>query len=435
MLLVFVLPERWKNLALVLLSLFFYAWGSPAQALILLLSAAFHYFAGLELGTLLAGSDRKRARAAIIADTIIDVAVLAVFKYTRLPLPLGISFYTFSELSYLFDVYRGRAEAERNPIDLALYISFFPKLTMGPIAEYSRLREQIKERRVTVKGMNSGIILFLYGLTKKVLLADNLGAAFQRIYALKSMAGMTAILGILCYGFQLYFDFSGYSDMAIGIARMFGFHLDKNFDYPYTSKSASEFWRRWHISLGAWFRDYVYIPMGGSRVGSARLILNLAVVWMLTGVWHGNTMNFLFWGIYWGAIVILDKFVFGRGMDKLPSIARTIIVDILAFTGWVFFFNPTLASSLGYMAKIFGADGAGFWNSTTSFLLRENILLLLAAGILSTPLVKNSWNAALKKLKRNSRALVFVIFELFMLLLCVARIVSSTYQTFLYTKF
>lgn len=434
-LIVYFLPGKCKNAALVVLSLLFYAWGGPRDALILVLMIVFHYFAGLELMALAANGDKKRARISLIVDACADIFILAMFKYTRLNLPLGISFYTFSSLSYLFDVYGDKAEAERNPIDLALYIAFFPKLTMGPIAQYHAMREQIKSRQVTVKGVNSGVIVFLYGLMKKVLIADNLGAAFQRVYSLPKMAGMTAILGILFYGFQLYFDFSGYSDMAIGIGRMFGFHIDKNFDYPYTSKSASEFWRRWHISLGAWFRDYVYIPMGGSRVGNARLVLNLAVVWVLTGVWHGNTWNFLFWGLYWGAIVILDKFVFGPGMKRLPDPVRVIIVDVLAFVGWVFFFNPTLGSSFGYLAKIFGADGVGFWNGQTGFLLRENVLLLIFAGFASTPVVKTLWNAFLKKMPRPRRRLVFVVFEVFMLLLAFARIVSSTYQTFLYTKF
>ena len=317
-----LLPGRIRDLFLVLVSLLFYAWGSPRDLLLLLLYAGMHYAAGRALESTEspkpvsspeenAPTSRRpgvNSRTILIALVVIDLAILALYKYTSQVMPIGLSFYTFTALSYLFDIYRGE-EALRDPLDLLMVFSFFPKVVSGPIVPYHTMKAQLRDRKFKREDLIDGLSLFFVGLFKKVLLADALGRSFTNLYATGSMASLTAILGMLLYSLQLYLDFSGYSDMAIGLSRVFGFRFPKNFNYPYLSKSFTEFWRRWHISLGAWFRDYVYIPLGGNRHQPFR---NLLIVWVLTGLWHGNSLAFLFWGIYHGCLLLIEKSFFSR---------------------------------------------------------------------------------------------------------------------------
>lgn len=313
LILYFVLPKRLKNAALVVCSLVFFAWGTPEYLVLMVLDIAFHYFAGRELA--LQKARGRSGRFVLVSSVLVNLLLLGFFKYygflvdnlnallgtalraRELPMPIGVSFFTFSLLSYLFDVYRDRAPAARNVLDFSLYVTFFPKLVSGPIVQYAEMEPQLRDHPVTREGFGSGARLFLIGLAKKVLLANTLGTTFYALSALPmaQLSTLSAWLGAVCYALMLYFDFSGYSDMAIGLASMFGFRFGKNFDYPYVSQSITEFWRRWHISLGAWFRDYVYIPCGGSRAGTVRTIANLLLVWLLTGIWHGANWTFLLW--------------------------------------------------------------------------------------------------------------------------------------------
>ena len=434
LLLYHVVPERYKLLLLAVMSILFYSWGSPSQLLVLVLSMGFNYTAGMEIDRYLEKDRPGVARIALFAAVIVDVAVLAIFKYTTLTMPIGISFYTFSIISYLADIYKGDALAEESPVHFVLFVTFFPKITSGPIVRYCDFKEQLSNLAVTRYSLGDGMNLFLIGLFKKVLIADTLGSAFGQVTGLGRMAAATAWMGMLFYGLQLYFDFSGYSDMAIGLSRIFGFRFDKNFDYPYLSTSVSEFWRRWHISLGAWFRNYVYIPLGGNRCSPLRQAGNLMAVWVLTGIWHGSTWNYLVWGLYHGAFVLLEKFALKDILPKIPTGIRIFVTDLIAFLGWVFFFSPSLTSALQYFGKMFGADGMGFWDQTTSFYLRERILLLILAVLLCSPTVKNFHDSTVYRKGGAAKAVSVVLYTV-LFVVCVAGLVSATYTSFLYVQF
>ena len=330
----------WRKVALLIFSVLFYVWGDAPNVLVLVISVLFNYISGQQIRMLSAdGRDGFRRKATVIVAVVVDVAVLGIFKYSRLALPVGMSFYTFSALSYVFDIYYGRVEDDGNVLNEMLYILFFPKLISGPIMQYKDFREQLVQKTAKNRYFTSGMHLFIIGLFKKVLIADNLSTAFHQISSLSQMAGLTAWLGMIFYSLELYFDFSGYSDMAIGLAEMFGFRIEKNFNYPYLSDGVTDFWRRWHISLGAWFRDYVYIPMGGNRCSREKQFRNLAVVWILTGLWHGNTLNFLFWGIYHGFFVILEKFAIGQKRLSIPKWLRILLTGFDCLRGMDFFLH------------------------------------------------------------------------------------------------
>ena len=427
-------PVWIRQLFLLAVSLLFYAWGDIKYLPVFAMSILLNFCAGQAAVMLRTSGREMAARIALAAAAGLDIAALALFKYSSLDMPLGVSFYTFSLLSYLFDIWQGRTENKGIILTVSLYMVFFPKVISGPVIQYKDFIGQTARPRLTRDNMVSGMHLFLIGLFKKVLLADNLGTSFQSVLDLGKMAGASAWLGMVFYSLQLYFDFSGYSDMAIGLARMLGFQIDRNFHYPYMSKNIADFWRRWHISLGAWFRNYVYIPLGGNRCALPRQIINLAVVWLLTGIWHGNTLNFIAWGIWHGLLVILQKFVIKDRAEAVPGPVRILITDLLAFIGWVFFFSPNLGSALHYFGQMLGRDGLGAANGATWYILRQNILLLAAAVIGSTPLPAN-----LKKLiyKRGGRAmsLCWAIAGALIFILCIANLVGSGYQTFLYFKF
>ena len=358
----YLVPRKVKNVVLLIASLIFYAWGEPVYIFLMLISILFNYFCGMDIA-LKAG--RKSQVRSLIFTIVVNLFILGFFKYygfivtnlnailpfyipyRKLELPIGISFYTFQTLSYIIDVYRGNVDVQVNLIDFGTYVTMFPQLIAGPIVQYADVERQLRERKESLTKFGYGAWFFVIGLAKKVLLANTIGSIYENIAAMDGMSVVTAWLGCLAYTFQIYFDFSGYSDMAVGLGKMFGFEFMQNFNYPYISKSVTEFWRRWHISLGSWFREYVYIPLGGNRVTVPRHLLNLLIVWFLTGLWHGASWNFVAWGLFYGVILITEKYFTGKILAKLPEAVQTLYTMILVMLGWVLFFSPTLGSLPG----------------------------------------------------------------------------------------
>lgn len=451
LILYFVLPKRLKNAALVVCSLVFFAWGTPEYLVLMVLDIAFHYFAGRELAFQKARG--RSGRFVLVSSVLVNLLLLGFFKYygflvdnlnallgtalraRELPMPIGVSFFTFSLLSYLFDVYRDRAPAARNVLDFSLYITFFPKLVSGPIVQYAEMEPQLRDHPVTREGFGSGARLFLIGLAKKVLLANTLGTTFYALSALPmtQLSTLSAWLGAVCYALMLYFDFSGYSDMAIGAAKMFGFEFLANFDYPYCADSVASFWRRWHMSLGFWFRTYVYIPLGGSWYGAGRTIVNLLIVWGLTGIWHGADATFLIWGLYYGLLLILEKFVLREILAKIPAFLRRIGTFFLVMLGWVPFFSDSLAEAGAWLGRMFYAGPAGFLDQTARFYFRTSWPVLLIGLFAALPYGCRIGNR-FYRMGRTASVLSSVYFIL-LLLLCVAGMVSGTYSSFLYAQF
>ena len=451
LILYFVLPKRLKNAALVVCSLVFFAWGTPEYLVLMVLDIAFHYFAGRELA--LQKARGRSGRFVLVSSVLVNLLLLGFFKYygflvdnlnallgtalraRELPMPIGVSFFTFSLLSYLFDVYRDRAPAARNVLDFSLYVTFFPKLVSGPIVQYAEMEPQLRDHPVTREGFGSGARLFLIGLAKKVLLANTLGTTFYALSALPmaQLSTLSAWLGAVCYALMLYFDFSGYSDMAIGAAKMFGFEFLANFDYPYCADSVASFWRRWHMSLGFWFRTYVYIPLGGSWYGAGRTIVNLLIVWGLTGIWHGADATFLIWGLYYGLLLILEKFVLREILAKIPAFLRRIGTFFLVMLGWVPFFSDSLAEAGAWLGRMFYAGPAGFLDQTARFYLRTSWPVLLIGLFAALPYGCRIGNR-FYRMGRTASVLSSVYFIL-LLLLCVAGMVSGTYSSFLYAQF
>ena len=451
-LLYWVIPAKFKNIALILISVVFYAWGNPEYVLLLLFSIVFNYFSALELELYKGQDNKKAAKISMIVTVIVNLFVLGYFKYRgflldnlgalfgtkiaykALPLPLGISFFTFSALSYVLDVYLDKAKAQKNFLKVTLYMLFFPKLISGPIVRFQDMEAQLDNRVLTVDQLGLGIQEFLTGLFKKVLLSDAIGVSFASLSAQSEMSVLTAVLGVIMYALQLYFDFSGYSDMAIGLSRLFGFSIAPNFDHPYCSKSVTEFWRRWHISLGNWFKNYVYIPMGGNRCSVSRQILNLSVVWFLTGLWHGASWTYILWGLFHLAIILVEKFIFGNSLEKIPSGLRVFFTNLLVFFGWIFFFSPTLGSAFHYIGQLFGSGHMGFADATTLYFLGSNWVLLLIGAIACTPVLKNAYD---KMVTKGKPVFSYVFFGIYMLLLIfsIAALVSNTYSSFLYFQF
>lgn len=452
LILYYIVPKRFRNIPLVLLSLVFYAWGNPTYLILMAFSVVFNYITGLELDAYLQEERHTGAKVTMISAVVVNLLILGFFKYygflistvnsitgltlsaPELPLPLGISFFTFSVLSYVFDVYRGRAEVQKNFLDFSLYVTFFAKVTSGPIVQYKDMAPQLRERQMVPAKFGAGISMFLVGLGKKVLIADNLGATFSAISGLSTMSAGTAWLGMILYSLQLYFDFSGYSDMAIGLAKCFGFDFSANFDYPYLSASISEFWRRWHISLGAWFRNYVYIPLGGNRCSKERQLINLAVVWLLTGLWHGSAWNFVIWGVYHGIFVILEKFVLKDIWPKVPKFLRIFVTTLLVFFGWVLFFSPSLSGAIHYYGQMFGAGHMGLFDGTFRYYFFGSLRLLIVAFLGCGPIVRRI-HQRLCYYKGGKRTYVSVIGFVLLLILCVAYMMSATYSSFLYVQF
>ena len=452
LILYYISPKKIRNYTMVLISLVFYAWGTPEYILLLLFSILFNYITGIEIQHFQDEDRPGGAKFMMIAAVVVNLLILGFYKYygfligtinsiaglkisaPNLPLPLGISFYTFTVLSYVFDVYRMKVPAQKNIGKFALYVSFFPKVISGPIVQYTDLEEQLSDRKMIPAKFGFGLNMFIVGLAKKVLLADNLGVGFAAITAMENMSAATAWLGLILYAFQLYFDFSGYSDMAIGLAKMFGFNLDKNFDYPYLSSSVAEFWRRWHISLGAWFREYIYIPMGGNRCSKGKVIRNFLVVWALTGLWHGSSWNFVLWGFYHCGLILLERFVLKDFLEKVPKAIRVFFTALMVFFGWSFFFTSSLGESFHFIGQLFGMGGLGFLDATAKYYWSGNIILLILSVIGATP-ISRGLHQQLTYTKGNKVMVLSLIGYVALLILSIAYMVGATYSSFLYFQF
>ena len=452
MLLYYLLPVRFRNVILLLASLVFYAWGEPVYLFLMLLSILFNYFSGLDIARNL--QDKIAAKRGLGFNLIINLAVLGFFKYEgfvldtlngilpvhisyhALPLPIGISFYTFQILSYIIDVYRGNVKVQTNLPNFALYVTMFPQLIAGPIVQYADVDEQLASREVSRTKFGEGSMYFIRGLAKKVLLANTSGMIFTEVSGLAkgNIAVMTAWLGAFAYMFQIYFDFSGYSDMAIGLGKMFGFEFNMNFNYPYVSKSITEFWRRWHISLSSWFRDYVYIPLGGNRVSKIKHIRNLLIVWFLTGLWHGAAWNFVAWGLYYGVLLIIEKYLLSPVLDRLPDVVRHIYSIVLVVIGWVVFFSSSFGQAADYIRVMFGAGAHGFADRESMYLLTSNLILWLILIFGSTPLVYFRYEHMLRSKKWNTTIINSVVYAA-LFIVCIAYLVTETYNPFLYFRF
>lgn len=445
----YVVPAiRWKNVILLVASIIFYAWGEPVYIVLMLLSILFNFVMGLELERLREDSRRKKLN--LIFTVIVNLCILGFFKYygfllgsinsafhlhipyRELALPVGISFYTFQTLSYILDLYRGDIKVQKNLLDFALYITMFPQLIAGPIVRYVDIQEQLESRVISWHKAGVGAEYFIKGLAKKVLLANTAGAVYTSIQGLggEYQTVVTSWIGILFYTMQIYFDFSGYSDMAIGLGKMMGFQFCKNFDYPYTSRSVTEFWRRWHISLGTWFREYVYIPLGGNRVSVAKHIRNILVVWALTGLWHGAAWNFVLWGLYYGVFLLLEKYLWGRYLERLPGWVGNLYTMFFVIIGWVFFSNTDLGAGLAYLGSLFGVGVAGFANATTLFYLKSSLLLLVICIVCSRP-----WAYRWYKRVAGQRPMAAAVINAALLLLSIAFLVYDSYNPFLYFRF
>lgn len=448
----YLLPVRFRNVILLLASLVFYAWGEPVYLFLMLLSILFNYFSGLDIARNL--QDKRAAKRSLVFNLIINLAVLGFFKYEgfvldtlngilpvhisyhALPLPIGISFYTFQILSYIIDVYRGNVKVQTNLPNFTLYVTMFPQLIAGPIVQYADVDEQLASREVSRTKFGEGSMYFIRGLAKKVLLANTSGMIFTEVSGLAkgNIAVMTAWLGAFAYMFQIYFDFSGYSDMAIGLGKMFGFEFNMNFNYPYVSKSITEFWRRWHISLSSWFRDYVYIPLGGNRVSKIKHIRNLLIVWFLTGLWHGAAWNFVAWGLYYGVILIIEKYLLSPVLDRLPDVVRHIYSIVLVVIGWVLFFSSSFGQAADYIRVMFGAGAHGFADRESMYLLTSNLILWLILIFGSTPLVHFRYEHMLRTKKWNTTIINSVVYVA-LFIVCIAYLVTETYNPFLYFRF
>lgn len=447
LLLYFIVPKKVKNYVLLVASIFFYSWGEPIYVFLMIFSAIFNYFMAIDIGR--ARAKKRSSKSTLIYTVIVNLFILSFFKYygflmdtindvfgleikyTSLALPIGISFYTFQALSYIFDVYRGNVKIQINPIKFTLYLALFPQLIAGPIVKYKDIAEQLDDRQVSLEKFGSGAMRFIIGLGKKVLLANNIGAIYDVIMDTpEQTAVLTYWIGIIAYTLQIYFDFSGYSDMAIGLGKMFGFEFMENFNYPYISKTVTEFWRRWHISLSTWFREYVYIPLGGNRVSVPRHIFNLLVVWSLTGLWHGANWNFVVWGLYYGFLLIVEKYFLGKYLEKAPTWARHIYTLLIVIIGWVFFSSENLTAAWEYLQVMFGFGGVAFANVNTMYLLKTNFLLLAIGCVVATPEPIKQFDTLC-----NRRGILGVALILGIFVISVAYLIFSTYNPFLYFRF
>lgn len=451
----YLIPKRLRearNFVLLMFSLFFYGYGGPRFLLLMLVSIAVNYVCGLAAG---GKHSQTLRRWGVIAALVVGLGLLGWYKYagflaetlnrlgTSLPipqvvLPIGISFFTFQGLSYVIDVYRGDAEVQRNPLRVALYISLFPQLVAGPIVRYTTVEEEIGRRKESLSEFTQGAVRLLFGLAKKMLIANAMGRVADDIFAMNAatLSAPVAWLGALAYTAQIYFDFSAYSDMAIGLGRMFGFHFLENFEYPYISRSIREFWRRWHISLSSWFRDYVYIPLGGSRCRVPRHIFNLFVVWLLTGLWHGASWNFVVWGLWFFVLLLGERYLWGGLLERLPSAARHVYAMLLIVIGWVFFRSDTMGNALTYLGAMAGRGGS---TGAATYYLLEYWPEWIAAVIACLP-VKIALERALdRRIERPGCRALRVwgprCLALVLLALSYASLATGVFNPFIYFRF
>ena len=447
----YVTPLRWRNAFLLVVNLIFYGWGEPTYILLMIFTIVLDYFAGALVGR---WKDQGRdgwARWAVAVSLGLNLAILFFFKYwdliagtlrgfgldllpsLGLSLPIGISFYTFQTMTYPVDVYRRDAQVQRSLVNFGTFVTLFPQLIAGPILKYKELADQVDARSYSVEQFANGVHIFVIGLGKKVLLANNIGMLWDAYQAMpvEELTVLGAWLGVLAFSLQLYFDFSGYSDMAVGLGRMLGFEFLKNFDYPYISRSVTEFWRRWHISLGSWFREYVYIPMGGNRVSRGRLCFNLMVVWGLTGLWHGASWNFLIWGLYFAVLIILEKAFLGRLLEKLPAAVQHIYTLFLVLVSWAIFAVEDFSHMGVYLRSMFGMAPGGLTNDNVWYYFTSFLPMLIIAAVASTPLVTKLW----KKLPVKAVKAALPVVLLAGLVFSTAYLVDATYNPFLYFRF
>lgn len=449
LLLYYIAPPRWRNLVLFVVNLVFYGWGEPVYILLMMLSITVNYINGILIDKY--RERRSKARLVLAINVAINLALLGFFKYydliaetlSLLPflsikplgisLPIGISFYTFQTMSYPIDVYRGDASVQKNYISFGTFVALFPQLIAGPIVRYKDVDEQLSYRSHTLDKFASGVERFIVGLGKKVLIANSIGLLWDNYAALPAgeISVLGAWLGIAAFTLQIYFDFSGYSDMAIGLGRMLGFEFLENFNYPYISRSITEFWRRWHMSLGTWFRDYVYIPLGGNRKGLGRQLLNICVVWALTGIWHGANWTFLLWGLYYAVFLILEKTFLLKFMESWPAALRHVYTMIIVMVGWVIFQLDDVPAVLNYIGAMFGVGSAGFTAPGDLFNLRSYALTFAIAIAASLPLGKGISD----KLPEKARGLAVPLLILAALVVGTSYMVDASYNPFLYFRF
>ena len=444
----------YRNAVLVAFSLFFYAWGEPVWITLLLFSAAIYYFHGLYAekyrGT-------PKAKRAVVSSLVLNLGLLGIFKYSgflvstinsllglSLPvpgfsLPIGISFYTFQTISYVIDVYRGEVKAQRSFGKFLLFVSCYHQLVAGPIVRYSQVAAEIEDRKVTIHDFSDGLTRFCLGLSKKVIVANYAGSLVGRFMDgdLSTLSVAGAWYGIILFALQIYFDFSGYSDMAIGLGRMFGFHYAENFNYPYISTSATEFWRRWHMSLGGFFRDYLYIPLGGSRHGAARTYINTFIVWFATGLWHGASWNFVLWGLFYGFLIMIEKEFLLRALDRLPAVFSHLYFLVVMLTGWVFFYFTDMSRVWAYLGVMFGLSGNPLGDVSTRLLFFNNIFWFLLAIAFCLPLVRwfKRYFSRLESRKQDILLYVQPVMNVILLIVCIAQLAGQSYNPFLYFRF
>ncbi len=431
------LKNIWRNSVLFLFSLAFYAWGEPVYIWLMLFSTVVDYTCGGLAGYFVGRERRRIARVFLVLSVAVNLSLLAAFKYAgKYALPIGISFYTFQSMSYTIDVYTGKAKAEKNPINFGAYISLFPQLIAGPIVRFRDIALQLRERSCSLSRVKYGVVRFSCGLGKKVLLANQAGSVFQTVtdMAPGELTMLSAWLGILAFMLQIYFDFSGYSDMAIGLMAMFGFSIPENFNYPYESKSITEFWRRWHISLGSWFKEYVYVPLGGSKKGMARTYFNIFAVWFLTGLWHGATWNFTLWGLYFCFFLILEKTWLLMLLQKLPGWLSHVYALAVIYFGWLVFAWEDIHGHRAYVKALAGMGEGGVVSGASLYLLAGNAVLLIIMIVGATSLPARAAHVLMKK-ENIGTAFLESVYVAAILLLSVAYLVNGTYNPFLYFRF
>lgn len=447
----YVCPLKWRNIVLLIFNLVFYGWGEPVYVLLMMFSVLVDYLLGIGIDKW--RNNRCIAKTFLITSIVWNLGLLFFFKYydfflqslqnvgiakglplLGLSLPIGISFYTFQKLSYTVDVYRGDCEGQCNFVDFSVFVTLFPQLIAGPILQYKDLAEQLKSRVHSLGKIREGIRIFTVGLCKKVLLANSIGELwdYYRLMEAGSITTLGAWLGLIAFCFQIYFDFSGYSDMAIGIGKILGFEFKPNFNYPYISRSITDFWRRWHISLSSWFRDYLYIPLGGNRMGMKRQLLNILIVWAATGIWHGASFNFLAWGLYYAIILMLEKLVLLKVLDKAPRFLGHIYALIFIAIGWAIFGMADMSDSAGYFKALCGITGvANIYETGDLFQFSNNALLLVVLIFASIPVGKRLFD----KLSAGVRNITEIVLIVTGLVMSTAYLVDSTYNPFLYFRF
>ena len=444
----FIVPLKWRNLVLLLVSLFFYGWGEPVYILIMFASILIDYIHGLLVEKHRAND--KLARWFVAESMIFNLLLLGFFKYydffaanlslipginipqLGLPLPIGISFFTFQTMSYTIDVYRQDAPAQKNIVRFGAFVTMFPQLIAGPIVKYKTVAEDLDHRVNSTQDFALGARRFCVGLAKKVLLANSIGALWDMQLAAQAAGELTVAggwMGLVAFSFQIYFDFSGYSDMAIGLGRMMGFRFDENFNYPYLASSATDFWRRWHISLTSWFREYLYIPLGGNRGGTAKAIRNILIVWFCTGFWHGASWNFIIWGMYFAMWLLLEKFVLKNVLAKTPAAIKHLYTLLIAAVGWGIFGIEDLGRCADYLKTCFG--GGALWSAANGYALRSYAVTLVVLVLASTTLGRDLW----KKLPEKADRILSPIMMILALVICTAYLVDGSYNPFLYFRF